>query len=171
MPRRRTPELEANAAKLAQSRAERLERCQLIRSALAAGIPLAQFKAQNPDLWPDNEAGRMRWRRDYLVVCPPEPKPVAPVEPGRAMLVAERERLVLLPALPCARIRHSTMLDPIAGLELPGERNSRLWDGRAGTTEIVPVGEIRNAATRKDAANAMDRKGTVLIRAELRGVA
>ena len=142
MPRRRTPELEIEAAKRAAAKAHRGERHDRIREALATGVPLRDLREANLDLWPEDEAGRMRWRRDLASVCPPSPKPA-----GTVVAAVERpEPLVLLPSVPCARVMHSTMQAPGIPLEMPGGRNARLWDGRAGTASIVPPSKIRNRA-------------------------
>lgn len=110
-------------------------RIQIIRDGLARGRTLAQIHADHRHLWPDTGNGQRMWRRDRAAALP-----------GVSLLVAPPERVEMLPSIPCARVRHSTMLDPGIPLELPGERNARLWDGRAGTASIVPPAQIRNRA-------------------------
>lgn len=116
-------------------RRRREARLQVIRDGLARGESLTEIHANHRSLWPDSGNGQRTWRRDRAAVVP------------ESVVAVAAPAVVLLPSVPCARTMHSTLLDPLLPLEMPGERNARLWDGRAGTTPIVPPSEIRNAAT------------------------
>lgn len=127
----------AMARKRKAEKAIRTERLQRIRAA----SNLDALREDNEDLWPDTDAGRVKWRRDLIaagVLVVPAPAPVVAPKPAP---------VVLLPSIPVARVMHSTMRDPFVPLEMPGERNARLWDGREGHAEIVPLDRITNRAS------------------------
>jgi len=114
---------EMNRAAMARKRkaekAVRMERLNRIRAAAPSGLDA--LREDNADLWPDTDAGRMKWRRDLIaagVLVVAAPAPVVAPKP---------EPLVLLPSIPCARVMHSTMRDPFVPLEMPGGRNARVW--------------------------------------------
>lgn len=67
-----------------------VRRLDLIRAAWKAGVSLAQVRAKHPSLWPSDESGKRKWRRDLALA------------PGlvRGDVIAIRRR-VLLACLPC----------------------------------------------------------------------